>query len=151
MGDTTDDALAPMSGHDADYVTYDAPVTQKPPQYATRRFVLVVAAVVTAVLVGAGFGIAFWQSSQPSSTGLAVKVKDSINESFSADERFSSIGLKTQNVTVMHMVGNIFEGQAAVVRSNGRSDSVAVHIGYDGDTMFWRIDPGAFVNILSEQ
>ncbi|OFJ52567.1 hypothetical protein [Mycolicibacterium grossiae] len=151
MGETTDNAYPSPVGHDADYVNYTyAPPAPKPPQYATRRFVLIVAAVATAVLIGAGFGISYWQSTRPYSTGLASRVKDSMNESFRADERFSDIGLQTRYIHIMHMTGNMFEGQAEVVRSNGRSDSVTVHIGYDGDLMFWRVDPGSFVSILSD-
>jgi hypothetical protein len=52
-------------------------------------------------------------------------------------------------VSVMRVAQNSFEGQVDVRTSEGKSRTVAVHVKYDGDTMFWDTDPGAFLFMTS--
>lgn len=99
-----------------------------------------------AIAIAAAFGI--WYAFQPSADGLPDKVLASMNEFLSSDQQLRETGIHVTSVTALHATGNSYEGQATV--ADGSVDhQVMVHITYDGDSMLWNTDPGAFMFALS--
>lgn len=76
---------------------------------------------------------------------------ESMNQSFKDDKDFRDLGLRAKSITIMRMYGNLFEGQAVVATKKGDDHTVTVHIAYDGDSLFWRTEPGAFLFTAQEQ
>ena len=117
----------------------------------SRRFIVLVAIATALVVTAALVGFGWWKDTQPGVNGLANRVVDSMNESLSSDQQFHTVGLHVKWITVLHAAGNMFEGQATVATHTGTDHQVSVHIVYDGDTMLWRTDPGAFAFAVQEQ
>ncbi len=122
-----------------------------PPPVASRRFTVLVAVAATLIIAGSFIGYSEWKSSQPSMDTLVPQLRRSMNQTLSADEQFRNLGLQLGEITVMRSVGNMFEGQVAVSTRKGTEHSVAVHINYDGETLIWQTDPGAFLFTAQEQ
>jgi hypothetical protein len=119
-----------------------------PPSGRLRSFILtaVAATLGSGIAIAAAFGIWFW--SQPNFDGLPAQVRTSMNEFISDSKQLRETGVRVTAVTVMHADGNIYEGQATA--TDGTADhQVMVHITYDGDTMLWQTDPGAFLFTLT--
>jgi hypothetical protein len=121
------------------------------PTVATRRFTVLVAVAAAIVIAATFIGYSEWKSSQPSMDGLTVQVRESMNQYLSTDEQFRDVGVQVTSITVMRSVGTMFEGQATVSTRKGKDHPVNVHINYDGDTLLWRTDPGAFLFAAQEQ
>lgn len=109
-------------------------------------------AVTAAIAIAASFiGYSEWKSSQPSIDNMPDRVLESLNQSLSTDEQFRDIGLHAKSIEVVRSAGNMFEGQAIVSTREGEDHSVFVHITYNGHTLLWRTDPGAFLFTAQEQ
>jgi hypothetical protein len=107
---------------------------------------LVAATVGPATAIAAAFGI--WYAFQPSADGLPDKVLASMNQFLSSDQQLRESGIHVTSVTAIHAADNIYQGQATV--ADGTVDhQVMVHITYDGDTMLWNTDAGAFLFALN--
>lgn len=134
-----------IEAHDADYPAYDDELPLAAPK---RPFPLqLVVSVLTLLLVAGLLGVEIWKINQHDAAGLADKVRDSMTAYLREDPDFSSHSPMVTNITVMHASENTFEGQATVTASGTSQRDVPVHIVYDGDLMFWRTDPGAFLFI----
>jgi hypothetical protein len=129
----------------------ESETTLPTPPAASRRFVVLVAIATAVVVIAALVGFGVWKDKQPDPAGLANKVLDSMNESLSSDQQFHKVGLHVKSISVMHVAGNMFEGEATVATDTGKDHQVSVHIDYDGDAMLWRTDPGAFAFSVQEQ
>jgi hypothetical protein len=127
------------------------PQSASQPTIATQRFTVLVAVAAAIVIAATFIGYSEWKSSQPSMAGLPIRVRESMNQSLSTDEQFRDFGLQVTSITVMRSVGNLFEGQATVSTHQGTDHPVNVHINYDGDTLLWSTDPGAFLFAAREQ
>jgi hypothetical protein len=69
-----------------------------------------------------------------------------MNAYLSKDEQFRDLGLHANSITILHAAGNMYEGQATVTGNSGPDEHmVPVHVIYDGEEVFWRTDPGAFL------
>lgn len=121
------------------------------PRPATRSFVLLVALATAVIVSGAVIGFMLWHENQPSVTGLSDRVMESMNESLSNDPHFSKTGLHIKSITVMHMVGTMFEGYATAATNREINHDVQVHIAYDGDKLWWNTDPGSFAFVAQEE
>lgn len=127
-----------------------APLTPPAPAPAQRRLrAELVISIATLLLVAGLLGFEVWKYYQPGWDGLAGQVMTSMNDYLSSDEQLSRTGAEVTHVTVMHAAENMFEGQATVGADSGKVRDVPVHIVFDGTSMFWRTDPGAFLFALS--
>ena len=108
-----------------------------------------VVAVLILVAVLGMLGLDIWRTTQPSAAGLAGMVQTSMDDSLSTEDSFRQYGARVESISVMRVGQNSFEGQAEVRTNTGKSGSVSVHVKYDGDTMFWETNPGAFLFITS--
>jgi hypothetical protein len=116
----------------------------------TRKFVLLTAAVCIAVNLALVAVFMVWRDRQPDASGLADSVLSSMNRSFDDESAYRQVGLHASKITIIHAVGNIFEGQATVQSNSGGEHSINVHITYDGESMFWQTDSGAFAFTLGQ-
>ncbi|BBY46859.1 hypothetical protein MARA_02890 (plasmid) [Mycolicibacterium arabiense] len=124
------------------------PARNKTP--ATRTFVVLTSIASGAIVIASVIGFQLWQKQQPDAAGLASEVLDSMNASLDADDKFRDEGVHAESITVMHITGNMFEGQAELVNDSGKRDSASVHISYDGENLYWRTDPGSFFEVLTD-
>lgn len=121
------------------------------PAGSERGFTVLVAMVSALAVLGGFIGYSEWKSNRPSIDGLPTKVMESMNRSLSRDADFREVGLRVKSVTVMRVTGNMFEGQAVAATRKGDDHKVTVHIGYDGESLFWRTENGAFLFVAREQ
>lgn len=114
-----------------------------------RRFPLqTILSIATIVLVATMLGLqVYWKYYALRWDGLANQVLTSMDQFLASDEQLGSHSPQVTNITVMHAAENTFEAQATVTASGVASREVPVHIVYDGENMFWRTDPGAFLFI----
>ena len=120
-------------------------IPSTPPQWrsaAARGFFSTVAAVVVGTGIVAAALFAIWQYNQPDVEALSKQVAKSMNDHLANDDNLS--GVEISNVTVVRASGNIYEGQATA-RAMGKTELVMVHITWDGETLLWQTDPGAFL------
>jgi len=127
------------------------PLPPQRPAGSGRGFTVLVAIVSALAVLGGFIGYSEWKSSQPSMDGLTTKVMESMNQSLRRDEDFRAAGLRVKSITIMRVTGNMFEGQAVAATRKGDDHNVTVHIGYDGESMFWRTEGGAFLFVAREQ
>ena len=127
------------------------PLPRQPPTPASRRFVVLMAIATAVVVIAALVGFDVWRSNQPDASDLANKVLNSMNQSLDADQQYHKVGLHVKSITIVHVVGDMFEGQATVATKAGTDHQVSVHVDYDGDTLLWHTDPGSFAFTVQEQ
>jgi hypothetical protein len=118
-----------------------APVPASPDN-KRRNIIITAVAVAAIVALLVGFGI--WKYNQADITGLADRVRDSMNSELSSDTNFSQYNLQVDGVTVMHSTGDLYQGTASIRAGDGAPHSVLVHVTYDGKQVMWNTDPGAF-------
>jgi hypothetical protein len=130
-----------------DYTAY-APPTLPPPDAAPKRSfpTQLIVSIATLVLVAGLLGFeVYWKYFELRWERLPEDVLTSMNQYLKSDSRYSEHSPNVTHITVMNAAENTFEGQATVTASGVTARDVIVHIVYDGDTMFWSTDPGAFL------
>ncbi len=117
-----------------------------PPTDSTsaRSFLATIAAAALGcgIALAAAFGI--WFVQQPNTDHLAEDTMSSLSDHIRTDEQLRLSGIKVHSVSVTHATGNLYEGQATIMDGTVEH-MVPVHIVYDGDSLQWSTDPGAFL------
>jgi hypothetical protein len=120
------------------------PQANPQPHSSNRAQLAVSMAILALVAVMLGLQV-YWKYFELRWDGLAEDVLTSMNQYLKSDSRYSEHSPNVSHITVIHAAENTFEGQATVTASGVSARDVIVHIVYDGDTMFWSTDPGAFL------
>lgn len=123
------------------------PSTAAVPVSRSQRAPLIIS-IITLLLVLGLIGFDVWKYTQPNWDGLADDVQTSMNQFLSTDAQLARSYAHVTSLTVMHATDNVFEGQATVASSGGTEREIPVHIIWNGESMLWRTDSGAFAYLM---
>jgi hypothetical protein len=107
-----------------------------------QRMIYIGVAVILAAAVGGWF---LWRQANPDISNLANDLRSSMNHTLSTDPQFTRLNLTVDDVTVMHQSDNSYLGVASVHTPNHPNHDVTVHVTYDGQSLLWNTDAGAFM------
>lgn len=126
----------------------ESPALPAPALPASRGRLRGLALTLLAAMTGSAIAIAaaagIWYGLQPSSDELPGKLIDSMNQFLQNNQQLRQTGIHVTAVTVMHASENIYQAEATVADGTV-NHQVPVHVTYDGQTVLWNTDSGAFL------
>lgn len=115
--------------------------------------------VTGAVLAGVLVFVAGWWliqspgspvNSSGNSQQVADSVKQSMQQQFDTDPRWSQYGLYVTEVRLIKASGNEYHGMATVQTRNGTQHEVSVNVTADSSNVMWQVPPPGMLPLLTE-